>query len=212
MFLTSGPRFAKELLDDFNSSNEFNSFWTSQNRRIFLHWRLYIEFVWIKFDDNATYKQGLSHRSLKGRETLHYLVKSPLPVEPCLAYIRAAVLVEWHLRSFVAKMKTNTKKHKRDVFSIARQCLWHFDGVWKMKISCIGNQIVKTTERGFKTTITTTYELYLNTRDTIPNGTLAFIGRIYAIDVELSDWDDNPSERYSYSILPQHVLSQVAQA
>lgn len=71
---------------------------------------------------------------------------------------------------------------------------------------------MKTTERGFKTTITTTYEPYLNTRDTIPNGTLAFIGRIYAIDVELSDWDDNPSETYSYSILPQHVLSQVAQA
>ena len=110
MFLTSGPRFTKALLDHFNSSNEFNSFWTSQNRRIFLHWRLYIEFVWIKFDD----------------KTLHYLVKSPLPVEPCLAYIRAAVLVEWHLRSFVAKMKTNTKKHKRDVFSIAHRCLWHF--------------------------------------------------------------------------------------
>ena len=39
---------------------------------------------------------------------------------------------------------------------------------------------MKTTERRFKTTIATTYELYLNARDTIPNGTLAFIDRIYA--------------------------------
>ena len=126
VFLISGPRFTKSLLDEFNSSDEFNSFYTSQNRRILLHGRLWIEFVWIKFDHSATYKQGLSHRSLKGRETLHYLLKSPLPVEPCLTCIRSAVLVEWHLRSFVAKMKTNTKKHKRDVLSIAHQCLWHF--------------------------------------------------------------------------------------
>jgi len=111
--------------DEFNSSDEFNSFYTSQNRRILLHRRLWTEFVWIKFDDNATYKQALSHRSLKGRATLHYLLKSPLPVEPCLACIRAAVLVEWHLRLFAAKMKTNTKKHKRNVFGIAHQCLWH---------------------------------------------------------------------------------------
>ena len=120
VFLTSGLRFTLVLLD------EFNSFHTSQNRRILSHGRLWIEFVWIKFDHSAMDKQGLSHRSLKGRETLHYLLKSPLPVDPWLACIRAAVLVEWHLRSFVAKMKTNTKKHKRDVFSIAHQCLWHF--------------------------------------------------------------------------------------
>ena len=126
VFLISGPRFTKALLDEFNSSDEFNSFYTSQNRRILLHGRLWIKFVWIKFDDNATYEQGLSHRSLKGRETLHYLLKSPLPGEPCLACIRAAVLVEWHLRLFVAKMKTITKKHKRDVLSIAHQCLWQF--------------------------------------------------------------------------------------
>lgn len=44
--------------------------------------------------DSTTYKQGLSHKSLKGREILHYLLKTPLPVEPYLACIRAAVLVE----------------------------------------------------------------------------------------------------------------------
>ena len=53
-----------ELFGEFDySSDEFNSFYMSHNRQILLHWlhgRLWIEFIWIKFDDCVTYKQGLT--------------------------------------------------------------------------------------------------------------------------------------------------------
>ena len=41
---------------------------------------------------------------------------------------------------------------------------------------------MKATERRFKTTIATTYELCIYPGDTISHGTLAFIGRIYATE------------------------------
>ena len=75
-------------------------------------------------------------------------------------------------------------KHKET----QERCLKHRSSVsltlcvWKMKISCIWNQVVKTTERRFKTTIATTYELCIYVGDTISHGTLAFIDRIYAIE------------------------------
>ena len=47
------------VLDESNSSDDFNSFYTSQNRRILLHIELRNRFVCIKFDDCATYEVGL---------------------------------------------------------------------------------------------------------------------------------------------------------
>ena len=43
--------------------------------------------------------------------------------------------------------------------------------------------MAKTTERRFKTTLATTYELYIYARGSISHGMLAVIGRIYAIEI-----------------------------
>ena len=73
---------------------------------------------------------------------------------------------------------------------------------------------MKATERRFKTTIATTYELCIYAGDTISHGTLACINRIYAIEANY------PTETITrlrgkfnqYSSTARLILSQVAQA
>ena len=98
-------------MDEFNSSNEFNSFYTLQDRRILLHGQLRNKFVYIKFDDCATYEQGLriSVMRMKMMRQLWLLMMKKTKIESVEThlFIKSKLFNGLHVISNCEKIYTN---------------------------------------------------------------------------------------------------------